>query len=382
MQLLADRPFPHAPRNDIFHVSGGHSRRAVPPLSAPDRVTADQNNAHDASRPDPVDREDLGFGRLVAQQVRGRFLNRDGTPNSRKLGLGTQRVERLYLGALSASWGRFIGWSLAIVLLMNGCFALAYIALGTGAIGGQELAAIGDPFLSAFSFSLAIFTTSDASPMYAVGATAHWLTIIESLIGPLTLVMIAGLLIARLIRPRMRIQFSESAVVAPYEGGRGLMFRMVGMQRSDLSDVQVRVNLAVFEMQNGQRVREFHQLELERQSVEFFTLHWTVVHPLTAISPLAGFTPEMLRAAEAELLISVNAHEETFSTRVTARMSYTWEEVRWDAKFASIFVSAPEGQIAIDVERLDRLDTLPEGSTTVPAPSELAATRQTPVGRV
>jgi inward rectifier potassium channel len=339
-------------------------------LSTPDRVTADSNTQHDAPR-DPVDREDLGFGRLVAQQVRGRFLNRDGTPNSRKLGLGTERIERIYLGALGAGWGTFIGWALALLLLVNGCFTLAYRALGGAAIGGQELAGIGDPFLSAFSFSLAIFTTSDTGPMYAVGATAHWLTIIESLVGVLTMVLIAGLLIARLIRPRMRIQFSESAVIAPYEGGRGLMFRMVGMQRSDLSDVQVRVNLAVFEMQNGQRVREFYQLELERQSVEFFTLHWTVVHPLTASSPLAGFTPDLLRAAEAELLISVNAHEETFSTRVTARMSYTWEEVRWDAKFASIFVSAPEGQIAIDVERLDRLDTLPEGSTTTPATAEI-----------
>ena len=49
-------------------------------------------------------------------------------------------------------------------------------------------------------------------------------------------------LIARLTRPRMRLRFSESAVVAPYRGGRGLMFRMVNQQPSELSDVQVRVS--------------------------------------------------------------------------------------------------------------------------------------------
>ncbi len=232
---------------------------------------------------------------------------------------------------------------------------------------------IGDPFLTAFSFSLAVFTTSGTGPMFAVGATAHWLVIFESLLGPLTMVVISGLLIARLIRPRMRIRFSESAVVAPYEGGRGLMFRIVGTQPSELSDVQVRVNLVLFEVNDGVRTREFYQLELERDSAEFFTLHWTIVHPINDRSPLRRFTPDMLREGEAELLVSINAHEATFSTRIIARSSYLWDEIRWDAKFASIFVNAPDGVMTIDVERLDRLDVLADGSTSTPAASEFTS---------
>ncbi len=332
-------------------------------------------------RTDPHDTEDLGFGRLVAQQVRGRFLNRDGTPNARKFGLGPQRFERLYLGALSTTWLTFLGWSLATVMLVNGCFTLAYLSLGDGAISGRDAVGIGDPFLTAFSFSLAVFTTSGTGPMFAVGPTAHWLVIFESLLGPLTMVLVAGLLIARLIRPRMRVRFSESAVVAPYEGGRGLMFRIVGTQPSELSDVQVRVNLVLFETTHGVRSREFYQLELERSAVEFFTLHWTIVHPITERSPLRGYTPAMLREAEAELLISVNAHESTFSTRVATRCSYTVEDIRWDAKFANIFVSAPDGVIAIDVERLDRVDALPDGATSVPAAVEMTGT-EVPSGRL
>ncbi|HYW52060.1 MAG TPA: hypothetical protein VE861_15705, partial [Gemmatimonadaceae bacterium] len=298
----------------------------------------------------------------------------------RKFGLGPQRFERFYLGALNATWQTFVAWSLASVMLLNGCFALAFLSLGKQAIAGQAVVGIGDPFLTAFSFSLATFTTSSTGPMHAVGATAHWLVIFESLIGPLTLVTIAGLLIARLIRPRMRLRYSESAVVAPYESGRGLMFRIVGTQPSELSDVQVRVNLVLFEMKEGVRTREFYQLELERDSVEFFTLHWTIVHPITDHSPLRGYTPTMLREAEAELLVSINAHESTFSTRITSRCSYTWDEIRWDAKFASVFVSAPDGVIAIDVERLDRLETLPDGTTSVPAESEHMGTGS-PTGR-
>jgi len=316
------------------------------------------------------DQSDLGFGRVVAQQVRGRFLRRDGTPNSRKYGLGAQRAERFYLEALRANWPTFFGWVLGVLLLINGFFALAYLALGDGALHGLDTLGLNDPFLRAFSFSVAVFTTTGTGAMNAVGATAHWLVVFESLIGPFILVAAAGLLIARLTRPRMRLRFSESAVVAPYEGGRGLMFRLVNVQPGELSDVQVRVNLAMFEETDGRRERNFYQLALERPSVEFFTLHWTVVHPITADSPMRGMTPDALRAAEAELLILVTAHEETFSTRVTTRTSYVWEEVRWDVRFASIFASGPDGVIAIDVDRLDRTERLEPGTTSKPAALE------------
>lgn len=335
----------------------------------------------------PNDLSDLGFGRVVAQGVRGRFLARDGTPTSRKYGLGAQRTERFYLAALAAPWSVFLGWTVGALLLVNGCFALAYAALGPGAIAGADALGLDDPFQRALGFSVGIFTTVGTGPLHPVGSTAHWLVVFESLIGPLVLVGVAGLLIARLLRPRMRIRFSESAVVAPYElapgvRGRGLMFRLVNAAPDVVSDVQVRVTLALFEEVNGVRQRRFHGLALERASVEFFPLHWTVVHPITADSPLRGVTPDRLCAGEAELLILVNAHEDTYSTRVTARTSYLWNEVRWDVRFASVFASGPDGVLAIDVERLDRTERLSEGATSRPAAAERAADGTMPDGVV
>lgn len=313
---------------------------------------------------------DLGFGHVVAQAVRGRFLNRDGRPNSKKYGLGAQRAARFYLASLDASWTVFMSWLMGVLLLMNGCFALAYLALGNNAIRGTEGLGIVDPFLRAFTYSVGIFTTTGTGVMHAYGPTANWLANLESFVGPITLVLAFGLLIARLTRPRMRIGFSDSAIIAPYEGGRALMFRIVNLQLGELSDVQARVNLARFEDFGGSRERNFHQLALERNAVEFFTLHWTIVHPITADSPLAGVTPESLADSQAEFLIFINALEETFSTRVSQRASYLWDELRWDVKFASIFANGPDGVIAIDVERLSRTERLEDGATRTPAPQE------------
>ncbi|MES2178703.1 MAG: transporter [Gemmatimonadota bacterium] len=330
------------------------------------REDADENDDN-APTGEP---SDLGFGRVVSQQVRGRFISRDGVATSRKYGLGRQYTARFYLLALNAPWPAFLGWSFGVLLLLNGVFALAYAALGEGALHGVESMGLTDPFMRAFSYSVGVFTTTGNGAMYPVGSTANWLQVLESFVGPLSLVTCAGLLIARLTRPRMSIRFSESAIIAPYEGGRGLMFRMVNTQPSELSDVRVRINLAWFEYFDGVRERNFHELELERDSVELFTLHWTVVHPITATSPLRGMTPAKLAETEAEFIIHVSAHEETFSTRVIARTSYLWDELRWDVKWASIFASAPDGVLAIDVDRLDRTERLAEGATSAPSALE------------
>ena len=319
----------------------------------------------------PREQSDLGFGSVVVKSVRGRFINRDGEPNSKKYGLGAQRAMRVYLAALATSWPVFLGWMFGALLLINGCFALAYRALGAGALRGTEQVGLDDPFMRAFTFSIGVFTTTGTGPMFAYGPTANWLVDLESFLGPITLVVAFGVMIARLTRPRMHLGFSESAIIAPYEGGRGLMFRMTNMRPSDLSDVRARVNLTWYEETNGVRERNFHELELERESVELFTLHWTVVHPITARSPLAGITPEKLAASQAEFIIFISALEETFSTRVTKRMSYIWDEVRWDVKFASIFANGPDGVIAIDVERLSRTERLDDGATRNPAALEL-----------
>jgi len=316
---------------------------------------------------------DLGFGRVAAQAVRGRFLSPDGHSTARKLGLKGQRTEQLYLRALSMPWQSFLLYLVGGVLLLNGVFALGYRALGTAALVGTDSLGLDDPFMRAFVYSVGMFTTTGTDGMHAVGPTAHGLTIAQSLIGPLVGMVALALIVARLTRPRAAILFSQSAVIAPYEEGRALMFRIVNELPSELTEVTASVSMTWFENIEGQRERNFHQLPLERKNVTFFPLHWTIVHPIDERSPLRGVTPERLRRGEAEILILISAHEETFSTQVSVRHSYAWDEVTWDAKFTNIFINSIDDALAIDAERLSRLDRLPENSTRSPATHEGAA---------
>ncbi|HET8649294.1 MAG TPA: hypothetical protein VFL95_04580, partial [Gemmatimonadales bacterium] len=290
---------------------------------------------------------DLGFGQVAAQQVHGRFLSKDGSPNTRKYGLGARRWARFYRRALAMGWPGFLLWLAGLELLANGIFALGYLALGPGAIAGTAILGLDDPFLRAFTFSVDVFTTVGTGGMHPVGSTANWLAIIESLAGPLFFVIGGGLVIARLMRPRSRIRFSQSAVIAPYRGGRGLMFRLINAGVSEMDDVRVEVNLVWYEEEDGKRLRRFHKLSLERDVVEFFSLHWTVVHPIDSESPLRGVTPERLRAAEGEIIVIATGLEDTFATRVSARTSYTWDEIRWDAAFAGMFVPSPDDILTV-----------------------------------
>lgn len=314
---------------------------------------------------------DLGFGRVVLERVRGRFLNKDGTPNTRKYGVGPQAWSKLYLRSLAASWPAFLAWVVGVALLMAGVFAIGYRSLGPAALDGTDRLGLSDPFFVALAYSVGVLTGVGAGPIVAVGSTAQWLTILESIGGLVGLAVGGGLTLARLSRPRSRIRFSQRAVVAPYRGGRGLMFRLANLDPGEVSDAEIRVSLSWYETADGAKERRFHQLMLERNRIDLFSLHWTVVHPIDRDSPLAGVTPELLREGKAELLVLVTAHEETFSTRVTARTSYLYDEVAWDAKFADMFVDSPDGIVTVDIERMDRVDRLAEGATAIPSAAEM-----------
>jgi inward rectifier potassium channel len=134
---------------------------------------------------------------------------------------------------------------------------------------------------------------------------------------------------------------------------RSFQFRIVNTRNNQIIDLRARLLVSRFEDNaSGVTVRRYYPLRLERESVVFFPLSWTIVHTIDQDSPLFGVTEDELCANGAEFLILLTGMDETFSQVVNARSSYRANEVIWDAKFTDIFVYDPEGRMAgIDMKR-------------------------------
>jgi inward rectifier potassium channel len=59
----------------------------------------------------------------------------------------------------------------------------------------------------------------------------------------------------------------------------------------------------------------------------------------------------------AEFLIVLTGFDETFSQSVHTRSSYKADEVRWNARFRTMFVTTSEDQpLAIDISRIHEIE--------------------------
>jgi inward rectifier potassium channel len=302
--------------------------------------------------------EDLGFGAIVARESRRRFLNRDGTFNVRREGLRFWESLSAYHYLLTISWSRFFSFVVASYLLANAVFAGIYLLAGPHALSGTHATTWSGEFGERFFFSVHTLATIGYGSMTPATLAANLIVTFETLIGLVGVAVVTGISFARFSRPVARILFSRRAVIAPYRGGRAFMFRIVNQRSSQLVDLQAKVLLSRRKRDGATSAdREFVTLQLERDSVVFFPLAWTIVHPITDTSPLRDWTGDDLVECDAEFLILLNGFEETFSQTVHTRSSYKASDVAWGARFLSMFNPRREdGVISVDIRKLHDIE--------------------------
>jgi inward rectifier potassium channel len=305
------------------------------------------------SRPEHPPR-DLGFGAVVADESRLRLLNRDGSFNVRRTGLGFFESQSLYHTVLTMPWPKFLGLMTVFYLGINIAFGVAFWACGADALNGPGAAAAGGALMRAVFFSVQTFGTIGYGQVGPIGLVPNLLVTLESFTGLISLALITGILFARFARPTAAILFSHSALIAPYQDRTAFEFRIANRRSNQLIDLHARVLFSRLRMRDrGRRVREFVELTLERPSVVFFPLAWTIVHSIEEGSPLHGITKEQMTADEAEFLVLLEGTDETFATRVHARTSYKPAELVWNARFSDVFDrSGPDDGLSIDIGRL------------------------------
>lgn len=300
---------------------------------------------------------DLGFGSVVAGQSRQRLLNPDGTFNVQRTGLPIVRSLNLFHALLSMSLRKFLLLVLLLYFVSNLVFGAVYAFLGPEALVDSTADPSMNTFLRGFFFSVQTFATIGYGTIHPVGIVPNLVVTIESYYSLLANALITGLVFARFARPTANVIFSKVAVIAPYRGMEGLMFRLVNGRSSQLIDIKINVLFARFVNENGAPVRRFDFLELERRNVTFLPLALTVVHPITEASPLYGLSQQDLIDTDAELLILITATDETFAQAVNTRSSYKPHEIRCGHKFVSMYNETRDGEpISIDIRKLSLIE--------------------------
>ena len=301
---------------------------------------------------------DLGFGSVVSRESRQRLLNRDGSFNVNRTGLGFLESFAPYHQLLTTTWPGFLGVVALLYLVLNLIFAVAFVACGPDALLGPGAGMLGGRFSQAFFFSVQTFATIGYGQIGPNGFAANLVVTVEALVGLMYQAIATGLLFARFARPTASVLFSRSAVVGPYSNGLGLMFRIANRRRNEIIQLEAQVLFSELEPdRSGGSVRRYTLLPLERNKVTFFPLSWTIVHPIDAASPLAGRTREELERTEAEILVLLSGIDEAFEQTVHARSSYRADEIVWNARFRSMFLPIDgRSRVSVDITRVHEIE--------------------------
>jgi inward rectifier potassium channel len=257
----------------------------------------------------------------------------------------------LYHHLLTSSWPLLLAQISAAFFAINALFAVGYY-LDEG-IANARPGSFGDVFF----FSVETMATIGYGRMAPVTLLAHILMSFEALIGMIGLAVTTGLIFAKFSRPSARVRFSRYGVTSSRDGVLSLMFRMANERASQIVEAQAHVLLARGEVTvEGEPVWRFHDLELTRYRNATFRHSWTVIHPIRPGSPLYGSSEESLKAARAEIVVSVTGIDGAFMQTVYARHTYKAADIVWGARLADIMIRTPEDDFLIDYGKFDAIE--------------------------
>jgi inward rectifier potassium channel len=293
-----------------------------------------------------------GFGSNAANYG-GRFINKDGSANIKKVGIGIIERTSWYHTMLNITRWKFMLTIFVFYGVVNFLFACIYCIIGVDHLNGIVATTPSEQFGQAFFFSAQTFTTVGYGHISPSGFWASFVASVEALFGLLSFAIATGLFYGRFSKPKAHILFSENAIIAPFQDGKALMMRISPYKNTNLTEAEAKVTLGMRVKENGQEFNKFFTLDLEYDKINALTLSWTLVHPITEESPLYGFKEEDFKNLKGELLLFVKAFDEMFSNTVAIRTSYVFDEIVYGAKFIQMFENSHNDKTVLYVDKLN-----------------------------
>jgi inward rectifier potassium channel len=248
---------------------------------------------------------------------------------------------------MNRHWWQLIGLLFFIFVITNLIYAFAYYVLPDAIANAHQ-----SSFLDYFFFSVQTMATIGYGLMVPHTLAANIVASSEAFTGLLGFAMGSGLILARFARPTAKIMFSQLAVISKRNSEDVFMVRLANERDNQILEGAVSLTyLSTVVTHEGERLRRFLDMRLERERTPIFSLTWTIVHPIDSYSPLFNKTADDLRAEEAEILVTFRGVDETFSQEIYARDSYVADEIRWRERFVDIVGTNDQGQRTINFAR-------------------------------
>lgn len=308
--------------------------------------------------------DNTGFG-TNSNSTGGRFINRDGRPNVIKKGVGILDRYSWYHTMLGMKRSKFLLLLLFIYISINMVFAGIYYLIGIDHLAGVNSGSPWKNFTEVFFFSAQTFTTVGYGRISPVGFAASAVSTFEAFLGLLSFAIATGLFYGRFSRPQAFIKFSDNALIAPYRGGTALMFRIAPYKNNSLSELEVKLTMAITTEENGKQTDKFFDLAMEMSKISGLSLSWTIVHPIDDKSPFYGMTKEDIAATDIEIMVFIKAFDAIFSNTVVTRTSFVSSEIVWGAKFKMMY--EPNHDKTKTILKLDMLNDYDEVALPQPA---------------
>ena len=295
---------------------------------------------------------DPGLGSIFQQPVR-RLMNPDGSYNIVRKG-GVNGIRDFYKFLLDIKWYWFLLLITSFYFVMNLFFAALYLYIGIDQLhitNGYQ-----SDFLNAFFFSSQTFTTVGYGSISPQGKAAGVVAMTEAFFGLSSFAVTTGLLYGRFSKPSLKLNFSKNILITPFEGETALMFKLVNLRSNVLLNTKI---TTLFIMDKGEGLEEFNKdyfnLELLTDKINFFPLTLTVVHKITKDSPLYQLSIEDLKKRNAEVIVMVETFEETFGQMIIQKHSYGQEEWLGGKKFDRNFRMDKHGKLTLHIDELDNM---------------------------
>lgn len=242
----------------------------------------------------------------------------------------------LYHFFFSLSWPKFFIYIASIYFAINLVFGVLYYSCGT--LSTEHLGSV-ERFKQCFFLSIENITAVDYGRLQPPSTGSYILMTFQAFLGLLILAIITGLFYARFSRATARIIFSNKVIIGKHNGRDCLFFRIANERLNQIAEAHMTLHMTKNEITlEGEHIRRFYELKLDREYTPLFALSWTVRHFINENSPLYQMDHDKMRADQMGILASLMGTDETFSQPIIARHAYSIEDVVYNKRFKDIIV--------------------------------------------